>query len=351
MMTASPTARTLIGIIAIVVSLAPMAQGAETLRITSTGGGFQEAQRKAFFQPFEKDTGIRISINTWNDELSIIRAMVTAGAITSDLFSANPHHAVAGCDEGILERIDQWFLGDAYDFWPGAILPCGVSFDLYARIWVFDADRTQPGSAAKRIRDIFDVSTYPGKRGFRKEVRGIAEWALMADGVPTSKVYEVLGTPVGLNRALAKLETIRKEIVWYTHNQQGAQLLIDGELTYLQIPSNRFTDIVTKDRKNLVAIWDGQVYTFDTWVIPRGAPNKALAMKFIEYAIHPRRVAEFAALASVAPVRKSASQYVKTEQLRNLPTSHFENALNIDDKFWADNLDAYTRRFEAWLQQ
>src|SRR5262249_19929910 len=167
-MTARRRIRKVVGGIIIVGSLAPAVQGAETLRITSTGGGFQEAQRKAFFQPFENDGGIKISINTWNDELSIIRAMVTAGTITSDIFSANPHHAIAGCDEGILERIDQPFLSEANDFWPGAIFPCGVSFDLYARIWVFDADRTQPGSAAKKIADIFDVRRYPGKRGFRK---------------------------------------------------------------------------------------------------------------------------------------------------------------------------------------
>jgi putative spermidine/putrescine transport system substrate-binding protein len=222
---------------------------------------------------------------------------------------------------------------------------------LYSRIWVYDGNRLKKESAAASLSDIFNPQKFPGKRGLKKEIRTAAEWALMADGVPNDQVYRVLGTPDGFKRALNKLEAIKRDIVWYTVNQQGAQLLVDGEISYLMIPSNRFVDIVTKDKKNIIPIWQRQVYTFDTWVIPRGAPNAALAIQFIKYASDPRRMADFAMLTSMAPVRKSADAYLRRELTQYLATTYFEGALNTDDRFWADNLDAYSRQFEAWLQR
>ena len=51
------------------------------------------------------------------------------------------------------------------------------------------------------------------------------EWALMADGVPVADVYKVLGTPEGVDRAFKKLDTIKKDIVWWDAGAQPPQLL------------------------------------------------------------------------------------------------------------------------------
>ena len=70
---------------------------------------------------------------------------------------------------------------------------------------------------------------FPGKRGLKKEPNVNLEWALLADGVPPEKVYEVLGTPQGLERAFKKLDTIKGSIVWWQAGAQAPQLLADGE--------------------------------------------------------------------------------------------------------------------------
>jgi len=38
---------------------------------------------------------------------------------------------------------------------------------------------------------------------------------LIADGVEPKDVYKVLGTPAGVDRAFKKLDTIKKNIVWW----------------------------------------------------------------------------------------------------------------------------------------
>ena len=41
------------------------------------------------------------------------------------------------------------------------------------------------------------------------------EMALMGDGVPASGVYDVMKTDEGIDRAFAKLDTIKDSVVWW----------------------------------------------------------------------------------------------------------------------------------------
>ena len=54
--------------------------------------------------------------------------------------------------------------------------------------------------------------------------------ALMGDGVPPDQVYDVMRTPEGLDRAFAKLDSIRDQIVWWEAGAQPVQLLADAEV-------------------------------------------------------------------------------------------------------------------------
>ena len=56
------------------------------------------------------------------------------------------------------------------------------------------------------------------------------EFALLADGVAKERVYEVLSTQEGLDRAFRKLDTIKDEVVWWEAGAQPPQLLADGEV-------------------------------------------------------------------------------------------------------------------------
>ena len=66
------------------------------------------------------------------------------------------------------------------------------------------------------------------------------EWALMADGVAPADVYKVLGTDEGVDRAFKKLDTIKKDIVWWEAGAQGPQLLADGQVVFATSWNGRF---------------------------------------------------------------------------------------------------------------
>src|SRR5690606_39362013 len=94
---------------------------------------------------------------------------------------------------------------------------------------------TRPAS----IQDFFDTKKIPGKRAMRKRPQVNMEWALLADGVPPAQVYDVLATPEGQQRAFDKLDSIRKDLVWFDSWSQAPQLLNDGGAVLVQSANGR----------------------------------------------------------------------------------------------------------------
>ena len=70
---------------------------------------------------------------------------------------------------------------------------------------------------------------------------GALEPALMADGVPMNKVYEVLSAPGGIERAIKKIKEIKPNIaVWWSSGAQHASLMKDGEVDMITGWNGRF---------------------------------------------------------------------------------------------------------------
>src|SRR5690606_20817399 len=82
---------------------------------------------------------------------------------------------------------------------------------------------------------VFDLETYPGKRAIRSSTTYVAlEIAPLAAGVAKEDLY-----PLDIDRAFAKLDEIKDEIIFYTANEQGVQLLASGQAQIGIIPNGR----------------------------------------------------------------------------------------------------------------
>src|SRR5258708_16004846 len=86
------------------VGAAPAADPAEVV-IASYGGSFQDAQTKAFFEPFAKATGAKV-IGTTGTGYAKVKAMVTSGNITWDVVSADAAAYENEAKDGLLQPID-----------------------------------------------------------------------------------------------------------------------------------------------------------------------------------------------------------------------------------------------------
>ena len=291
-----------------------------------------------------------------------IKAQVEAGNVTVDVADVEFSDAVRLCDEGLLEEIDTSILPPAPDgtaatddFIEGAIQDCAIANIVWSTVFAFNRDNNE--TAPDSIDDFFNLADFPGKRGLRKSAKATLEMALMADGVPADEVYDILDTDEGVDRAFAKLETIKDSIVWWEAGAQPPQLLADGEVVMSTAYNGRIFNAAIAENQPLEVVWDGQILDFDLWVIPKGAPNLEEALKFVAYSTGTERLADQASWISYGPARKSSGAMVglysdgKTEMASHMPTAeaNLGNALVNNFEFWVDNDAELNERFNAWL--
>ena len=316
----------------------------------SFGGAYQAAERRAVFEPYTAETGIRIIEQEYGGEIAKIKAMIEAGNTTLDVVDVDAPTLRQGCDEGIYEPIDWAQIGSQDEWIEGTASECGVGNIVYSTILAFDTEKLADGP--KTIADLFDTQEFPGKRGLWKNPMTNLEFALLADGVDRAEVYRLLATKEGVDRAFAKLDTIKKDILWWEAGAQAAQLLASGEVVMTTAWNGRIHD-ANKEGRKFAIVWDNQILDSMFWTIPAGAKNIEGSMKFIKFAVQPEILAATTKYIPYGPVRNSASNFVAPEDEANLPTSpaNLRTSLFLDSGFWGDHGEEIRRRFISWLSQ
>jgi putative spermidine/putrescine transport system substrate-binding protein len=341
-----------IGLIA-ASSLLSFSVFAGDLTVVSFGGAYGAAQKKYMIDPYVKATGTKILFEDYSGGVAELKAQVESGNVKWDVLDIEYIDVERACSEGMLEVFPQDRLpkGDdgtagKDDFIPSAIAnECAVGNIIWSVIFAHKNDiATKPTSVA----DIFDLKKIPGKRAFRKRPQVNMEWALMADGVALKDVYDVLGTEAGVKRALAKLDTIKDDIVWFDSWSQAPQLLNDGGAVIVQSANGRIYSAIKKDKSDFNIVWDGQVYDLDGWAIPKGSKNKEAAIKFILAATQTKPLAGMQDVA-YGPTRKSSESLIAPEVKPQLPSAHLEEGIKASAEFWADNGSSLGEQFTAWL--
>ena len=353
--------RLILGTALALIAAPALAEG--PLNVTTYGGAFAKTVEEAYVKPFSEATGIQTSVLDASDPPAKLKAEVEAGNITSDVYEVEQSDVIRLCDEGLIEPIDPAALAKgadgsaaADDYLPSALNECGTAIMVWSTAIAYDKDAF-PNGAPQTVADFFDTAKFPGKRGIIKRPKFALEYALLADGVPAADVYKALGTPEGVDRAFKKLDSIKKDVVWWEAGAQAPQLLADKEVTMTLAYNGRIFDAIVGEGKNFGFVWDGVNLDMDYWVVPKGAPQKDDAMKFIAFASDPARQAVMSSMIAYGPARKSAQGSVgkykdgKTDMAEFLPSTpaNAEKGLVNDAGFWADHGTELTERFNAWL--
>ncbi len=338
-----------------------LAANAQEITIVSFGGAYAASQMEAYHKPYMALTGIKINSVDADNPATPIKAQVEAGNVTIDIADLEPSDLVRLCDEGALQVLDIDDLPDGADGTParedfieGGLYDCGVGTIVYSTLIAY---RTDGDVIPTATNDFFDLEKFPGKRGLRKGAKFALELALMADGVAPADVYDVLATPEGVDRAFAKLDTIKSEIIWWEAGAQPPQLLADGEVVMTTAYNGRIFNAMMEENQPFALFWPNQIYDFNLFVIPEGAPNAEAAWDFIKWATDTQRLADQATYISYGPARRSSAEHVGlfkdgvTDMKPHMPTNpdYVGDALTTDIEFWADHDIELSERFNAWL--
>ena len=328
----------------------PQASAQQSITVSSWGGAFQKAQREAWFNLVEKELGITIKEETTTG-IADVRAQVASGRPPWDLSTQGAYTCALLEKEGKLEKLD-----------PAIVADPGVAANLKSDYWISQIvysvaigwrkkafDQTPTGWAA-----FWDTKNFPGQRSLRRHPIYNLEAALIADGVPMDKLY-----PLDVDRAFKKLAEVKPHVlVWWASGAQSAQVLQDGEVDMVGAWNGRIqAAMADKAAKSgeLAITFDQQMLVSDCWLIPKGAPNKDLAMKAVAIMMRPEVQARLPQYINYAPSNTKAfdTGLISKEKMSELPNSP-ENigkgfVMSVD--WWVQNTDEMVKRFDAFLQQ
>lgn len=324
---------------------------ARDLTVVSWGGNYQDAQREIYFKPFAEKSAKPVLDESWDGGYGVLAAKLQAGTPNWDVVQVETEELALGCADGIYETVDWEKLGGKDKFIDSAVNDCGVGAIVWSTGLSYDADKLT--TAPTSWSDFFDTTKFPGKRGLRKGPKYSLEFALIADGVAPAEVYEVLATPEGVDRAFAKLDTIKGDITWWESGAQPIQLLASGEVVMTSAYNGRLTGINKSEGKNFQIVWPGSIYAIDSWVVLKGSPNKDAAFDFVAFASAPENQSKLPEFIAYGLPNKAAGEALKPEVAATLPTApaNLEVAIPLDGDFWVDNIEAMTTRFNAWVAQ
>ena len=313
---------------------------ADDMVFTSWGGTTQDAQGKAWGQPFTEQTGINVVMDGPTD-YGKLKAMVESGNVTWDVVDVEHDFALKAAEEGLLEPVD-FSVVNRQVIDPRFVTEHAVGSFYYSFVLGYNEDALG-GERPQSWTDLFDTQKFPGKRTFYKwSAPGALEVALLADGVQPDELY-----PLDLDRALAKLDTIKDDILWWDSGAQSQQLLASGEAPLGQFWNGRVA-AVKESGINVGISWEQNLTAADMLVVPRGAPNKDAAMKFLATATSAEPQAEFARLTAYAPINVKSKELLSPEVVERLPDQHTQSQINLDMDYWAKHRDEIASRWYAW---
>jgi len=332
------TAAALMGIVA----WSPIAAvSADSVVLTNTGGDWGKCQRTTFADTFEKKTGIKVIDGPFLDE-GQMRAAVETGVYDVDVVFPPPNMVLDDQGAQYLEPID-YSLVNKDELLAGTYTKYGVALDLFS--WAFGY-RTDAGAVPKTWQDFYNVKDFPGKRGLVSwDVSTVLIGALLADGVAPDKLI-----PIDVDRALAKLDTIKDNIVWFGTGSDGQNLLVTGEVAYIQLYANRITS--SRDKGEPVnVVWDGQIIQADYLGIPKGSPNAAIAQKLIAHMTSSAVNGQFSFCQPGAPANMKSA--INPKVADDLPTNHLDVLHVVSSSpeiagYFEKNMAKITDTFNTW---
>jgi putative spermidine/putrescine transport system substrate-binding protein len=331
-----------------VAGMMPLAARAQTKQIvvSDPGGPYTSAYREAFYDPFEKATGIKVvNVARESQPVAQFAAMVKTKNYMWDAtiltLSADIPYLQAN---GLLEPIGLK-ASDYPNLMPEAVAPNWLGVDVYSTVLAYRSDKFAQ-NGPKSWADFWDVKRFPGRRALRRSPIDTLEEALLADGVPIDKLY-----PLDVDRAFKSLDKIKPHIaLWWSSGAQAMQAIQSGDVDMISTWNGRAQ--AAKDAGAPVTIvWNQGLYSIEGWAIPKGTPRAEAAKQFVRFCANAKDQAVLTRTLAYGPTNKQAFETIPKERAALLPTA----PANIRDmrlpspQWWEANRQKVTERFNSWI--
>ncbi|WP_242010659.1 extracellular solute-binding protein [Acetobacter musti] len=321
------------------------AEGVSALTIADVGAEPSAAMRRAFYEPFEKETGIRvIAVPHAADPVTQFRLMVETRSYIWDLCMLNTEHVARLQHDGRYFEPLHLTPADTADLLPGMFSDVWLGFSVYAVMMAWQT-ASFPKGGPSSWPEFWDVGRFPGRRSLCRSPAATLELALLADGVPPDRLY-----PLDVDRAFSSLARLRDHVaIWWSSGAQNTLLLESDEVDLSDTWSSRAQAAVSAGAP-VTLVWNG-LYVTDGWCIPTGCPRAGIARAFVRYCARADRQAEYARHIANGPTNRRAFSYLAPERAAVLPTApeNFKGLTKFDAAWWGENTGWVAERFEEFM--
>jgi spermidine/putrescine-binding protein len=325
------------------------------LTLLVNGGTYSRAQLAAYIQPFANETGIKLNLVQAGSSnfVSQIQAQESSGNVLWDLVTGAP--SVAAANPTLFEQIDLSVVHTQDLLYPGLVGKTYASTDIEAAPIFGYSTKVFPTNGPKSWADFFDTKTFPGPRGLGNTGIGDAATvpavALLADGVAPEQLY-----PLDLNRAYAKLATIRSSIrVFYTSSTQSQDIQRSGEVVMNTMSDGRCLQLKYTPLP-VECVFQGGFRSGSGYLVLKGAPHKANAMKFLNFVYtHPNQQAIFTSLTYYGPPTNAGVAATDKLGVADYSSKHVTGSgmVPLDDAtiqaYIHDNSSELLSRYNKWI--
>ncbi|MDB5414183.1 MAG: spermidine/putrescine transporter substrate-binding protein [Rubritepida sp.] len=319
------------------------------LIVRSPGGAPEESTRRHVWQPFEAETGIRVTpvaatgarvfamFRSNNHELDVIDIG------TATLLTLQRQGGLASIGFGDWRRTDPKDIPEAYR------TSHYIGFSLYGTVLGVNTTMSGAEGPPRTWQEFWDVSKFPGPRSLPDMATGLAplEIALMADGVPLDQIY-----PIDLDRAFASLSRIKRSIskFWDT-GALSVQMLADREVAASAVWSTRIIPAIAGGAP-LASSWEGHIIMTQALGIFRNAANMENAQRYVEFALRPDIQANLVQSSRSGPANQKAYEHLPAgygNDVAGGPGLAGKGVL-LNEEWWGDNREVINRRWARWVR-
>jgi putative spermidine/putrescine transport system substrate-binding protein len=321
------------------------ANAATQITVADPGGPYGGAFRKAFYAPFEAQTGVKV-VNVARDTEPVaqFKAMVEAKSYIWDVcVLAGPARETLR-SQGLLAPLG-FNAADFPDLVKGAVTPEWLGTDVYSTVSAYRTDHFK-GNQPKNMTDFWDVKNFPGRRGMYKSPVWTLEQALLADGVAPGDLY-----PLDIDRAFRKLDQIKPHVAaWWTSGAESAQLIQSGEVDITQIFNARAQAIIENGGPVKIN-WAQGIYGFEGWAMPKGGPKAEIGIQFIRFCADAQAQATMTETLAYGPTNLKSYSEIPANRAAVLPTfkQNLEVMVACDETWWLQHRGKVDERFSEWI--
>ena len=321
-----------------------------TLVIRTTGGVFEAALKRNFFEPFTQATGVRVIPVAASDSEMMAKsaAMQAAGNVEWDIispqFSELDNLSTMLVDLGNCSSVAKIREDDM----PGTCGRYGVLYLMGAQVLTCDT-RAFTGPKPESWADFWNVETFPGRRALPNTGNPMANIvsALIADGVPADRLF-----PLDIDRAFRKLDQIKPHIdVWWRTGDQSQQMWAGSDIVMALMWSGR-AFAAKRSGTPLAWTYADALADFGAWGILKGCAHPKAARAFVNfYLSSPEHDAAFSQEMGYATPNLKAAAMLTPAQRQGLITTPetFKEIIQMDPHWLKANRAPVMARWNTWI--